>query len=273
LLLVLPFCKFLEAPFRAILVDTSGEVEPASLAQTGSVLDVRDIDNPQLAMGNLKRELLRMTELVERMFLPTLELFETKNPTMLKAVRDLDDQVNMALEGIRQYIAVLPTDGMTENEGKTVHSLMEYAIRLESAGDIVRKVLTSLAEEKHKKKVNFSAEGWKEIVRMHEAIEANLRLACNVLISDDLESARLLVIEKTEIQRSERESRKQHLQRLQNGLAQSFETSDIHLETLRALRDFNGHISAVANPILHRNGQLLESRLIMSVDKEAAKQI
>ena len=102
---------------------------------------------------------------------------------------------------------------------------------------------------------------------MFEAVRATFRLASNVLISDDLESARLLVMEKTEIKQTERQSRKRHLQRLSEGRADSFESSDVHLETLRALRDLNGHIAAVAYPILYRNGQLLETRLIQDMDE------
>ena len=102
---------------------------------------------------------------------------------------------------------------------------------------------------------------------MHEAVGASLKLACNVLISDDLESARLLVMEKSEIKRFERKSRKLHLRRLQEGREESFDTSDVHLETLRALRDINSHVSAIAYPILYRNGQLLETRLIQDMDK------
>ena len=95
-----------------------------------------------------------------------------------------------------------------------------------------------------------------------------MRLASNVLISDDLESARLLVVEKTELKRVERDSRKRHLRRLQDGNQSSHDTSNIHLATLRALRDLNGHISAIAYPILYRNGQLLESRLILEMSEE-----
>ncbi len=104
---------------------------------------------------------------------------------------------------------------------------------------------------------------------MFEAVRANFRLAGNVLICDDLESARLLVMEKTEIKRKERRSRKRHLQRLSDGRKDSSQSSDVHLETLRALRDLNGHISAVAYPILYRSGQLLETRLIRNIQDEA----
>ena len=200
------------------------------------------------------------------MFVPILDLYEKEDPPILKTVCQLDLEVNQTLEAIRQYVAQIPISSFDKSDAKSVQGLMEYAIRVESAGDVICKVLARRVEEKHKKAARFSEEGWRELVRMHEATTANLRLACNVLMSDDLESARLLVIEKTEIKRAERDSRKRHLRRLQDGRSDSFETSNIHLETVRALRDFNGHISAIAYPILYEHGQLLETRLIEQLD-------
>ena len=139
-------------------------------------------------------------------------------------------------------------------------------MRLETAGDVVAKRLMSLAIDIQKSGAAFSKEGWQELLHLHESILANLKLAMNVLISDDLESARLLSLEKTEVKRCERSSRKRHFRRLQKGSQQSFATSDEHLETLRAFREFNSHISAVAYPILYQNGQLLETRLIEEME-------
>jgi phosphate:Na+ symporter len=87
-------------------------------------------------------------------------------------------------------------------------------------------------------------------------------LANEVLISDDVESARQLSSEKTELKTAEFHSRRRHLQRLRANNADSHATSDIHLETLRALREFNGHMAAVAYPLLYKNGLLLDSRLV-----------
>jgi phosphate:Na+ symporter len=142
---------------------------------------------------------------------------------------------------------------------------VEYAIRLESAGDVIAKRMTELSARLHSKRVVFSKEGQSELIHMHESVQANFKLAANVLISDDPESARLLSLEKTEVKRAERDSRKRHLKRLQNGTSESFETSNIHLETLRALREINSHIAAVAYPILYQTGQLLETRLIQNL--------
>ncbi len=227
-----------------------------------SGLDLRDLDSPQKALTGLKRELLRMTDLVERMFRPSLENYRSGDKEQSKAIRAMDEQVNQGLSNIRDFVAAIPSEVFGKEHVRTAHDMMEYAVRLETAGDVVVRRLTVLADEMHKKGLAFSKEGWNELEKMHEGICENLKLATNVLISDDLESARFLSLEKTEIKRQERSSRKRHFKRLQNSEVQSFDTSDIHLETLRALREFNSHIAAVAYPILYQKGQLLETRLI-----------
>ena len=121
---------------------------------------------------------------------------------------------------------------------------------------------------KSRENLRFSSEGAVELVRLHRRALASLSLASNVLVSEDLEAARLLLEEKTEVARMERQSRRRHLARLGAGLA-SFETSDLHLETVRALKDFNSLIAAVAYPPLYRGGQLLETRLIGSLGAAA----
>jgi phosphate:Na+ symporter len=207
-----------------------------------------------------------MTDLVDRMLCRVPELYESGGRDLTKELRVQDRVLNDALSGIRSYVADTQSDQFKKPDLKIVWGLMDYAIRLETAGDVVAQKLTMIAREKNSAKAKFSKEGWGELVSLHEAVRANLKLACNVLISDDLESARLLVVEKAEIKRVERKSRKLHLSRLQDGREESFETSDAHLETLRALRDINNHISAIAYPILYRNGQLLETRLIENLD-------
>ena len=267
LIVALPLCRpvgrFMVAllPVRAqVAYDRPDEV---------SVLDHGVLESPQMAIASLKRELLRMMGLVERMFEPVQRLYESGDKTGMRAIRAQDAAVNAALLQIRRYIAAIPIDTYTKDEVKIVRSLMDYAIRLEAAGDLVSGQFLDIAAEKRDQQTTLSPEGWSELVHMFEAVRANFRLAGNVLISDDLESARALVTEKTEIKQTERRSRKHHLQRLSAGRKDSFDSSNIHLETLRALRDLNGHVAAVAYPILYRNGQLLETRLIRTVQTEA----
>jgi len=100
------------------------------------------------------------------------------------------------------------------------------------------------------------------LVQTGALVPAGFGLARHVLLVDDIEAARRLVLDKAAVKRRERSSRKAHLKRLESGQSDSFESSDVHLETLRCLRELYGHIAAVAYPILYRNGQMLETRLV-----------
>ncbi|MES0883362.1 Na/Pi cotransporter family protein [Roseibium sp. SCP14] len=270
LILALPFCNYLASPMERILPEAGGDQKQGvDIAHKPvSVLDEADLEVPAQALTSLKRELLRMLGVVEAMFRPVLSLYEHGEKEAIRSLQAMDLDVNECLSGIRSYVASIPQESFGKENTRAALDLAEYAIRLETAGDVVSKRLAVLANELRKKKAKFSKAGWEELVDMHEAILSNLKLASNVLISDDLESARLLSLEKTELKRAERQSRKRHLKRLQGGNAESFETSDIHLETLRALREFNSHIAAVAYPILYGNGQLLETRLIENMPEE-----
>ncbi len=267
LVLALPFCGRLQALFETLLPDPQKE-QKLQPARPVSALDIRYISNPNQALPGLKRELLRMNDLLETMFRPVLELYRHGDKEQIRSVQAIDEDVNRCLSGIRTFVAAIPAELYEKQDAKTARDLMEFAIRLETAGDVVAKRLTVLAGEMRAKGSSFSQEGWSELVHMHESILSNMKLASNVLISDDLESARLLSLEKTEIKRVERDSRKRHLRRLQHGTTESFETSDMHLETLRAFREFNSHIASVAYPVLYRYGQLLETRLIKEIADE-----
>jgi phosphate:Na+ symporter len=58
-----------------------------------------------------------------------------------------------------------------------------------------------------------------------------------------------------------RVSHAHHLQRLQSGRLESIETSGMHIEIARGLKEINSLLVTVAYPILTRSGDLMESRL------------
>ncbi|WP_245667717.1 Na/Pi cotransporter family protein [Neptunicoccus sediminis] len=266
-LAVLPFCRFMEAPMLRLLPD---KIDPEAVTPVlhRSVLDDQAPVTPSLALASLKREALRMTQILEGMMLPVMDIYGNYDADRVVHIANEDDALNGALDSIRHYVAAIPSDTLRKKENKQARELTEYAIALKSAGDIIVKTMLPLAEEKNKDRISFSVAGQAELVSMHERVLANLKLASNVLVSDDLASARLLLEEKAEMTRMERSSRKKHLRRLSEGTAKSFESSDIHLETTRALKEFNSHVSAVAYPILYRDGQLLETRLIEKMDRD-----
>lgn len=257
--IVRPLEGLLEWLVPARSVDNQAE---GTSFRTPSTLNLDHIPSPAHARADLKKELLRMSEILELMFRPIPSLYQSPDKEAIRRLRDLGREVHKSLALIRDFVAAIPVDQFGKTETKAARALMEYALRLNSAADLVAIKIYKLANDIHGQNLKFSNKGLAELVDMHQAILANIKLASNVLISDDLESARLLSLEKTEIKRVEYRSRKRHLKRLQNGSLESYNSSDVHLETLRAFREINGHIAAVAYPVLYQHGQLLETRLV-----------
>ncbi|OED34781.1 Na/Pi cotransporter [Chromatiales bacterium (ex Bugula neritina AB1)] len=264
LLLTVPACKAFERPV-SVLLPTMQTTEPENPILR-SALDDSALNKPPLAIASLRREVLRMAQIVESMITPVMQLYSDFDLPRMNAIRAQDSIVNAALDDIKHYVASIPDDNMSSEQRNQTRELTEYAIALETAGDIVCKQLLTLAQEKADDGVRLSRDGSDELIAMHERALQNLTLAMNLLISNDLESARLLLEEKSEMVHLERTSRKKHLRRLSNGSAVSFDSSNIHLETLQSLNAFNGRVVTLAYPILYRGGQLLETRLIESLD-------
>ncbi|MDC1480858.1 Na/Pi cotransporter family protein [Ascidiaceihabitans sp.] len=265
LILALPFCARLQVVFDKAWPKPTEIAAYNLTSKSETALDPANMGTPAQVVASLKLELLRMIEMVEAMFSPVISLYRSGEKDHIRAVQALDQDVNACLTRIREFAAGLPMEMMGRENGRAAREMLEYAVRLEIAGDVVAERLAVLARNLKLAGGRFSEEGWIELRGMHETILANMKMASNVLISEDLECARLLNMEKTELKRAERNSRKKHFKRLQGGEASSFASSDIHLETLRAFRDFNSNIAAVATPILYANGQLLETRLIEEI--------
>ena len=231
------------------------------LAEAGSCLDQAVVSQPALALASATRELLRMAEIIERMLKPLMELYETGDAEKIKQARQLERAVDQAQSEIKLYLAKINYGGDATDEARRGRELSNFAINLEYVGDAISKTLLRLAEVRRDQKLQFSPAGWRELNDLHHQVMANMQLALNVLVSEDRESARQLLQEKDRMRSAERASYGEHLKRLQTGAAQSIETSNIHLETVRALKTINSLFASVAYPILAKSGDLLDSRL------------
>ena len=85
---------------------------------------------------------------------------------------------------------------------------------------------------------------------------ANARLAFNVLVSRDPATARQLVQEKDRLRDLEKATSQSHFVRLRDGTAKSVETSSIHLDTIRDLKQINSLLASMAYPVLEEQGLL-----------------
>lgn len=224
-------------------------------------LDPAALDTPAEALACAAREALRMGDHVERMVARVIEVFETDDARLARAVEAEDDVLDSLHEAIKIYLTSVTRQDLDPAEAARHYEILSFTTNLEHIGDIVDKNLMELAAKKIRHRLRFSEEGFAEIRRFHAMVSDNLKLAVRVFIARDPALARALLERKIAARDAERLATERHLERLAAGLATSIETSSLHLDIIRDLKRINAHLTAVAYPILERRGELAPSRL------------
>jgi phosphate:Na+ symporter len=188
-----------------------------------------------------------------------MEQADRRHISELRALDDILDRLNSAL---KTYVTGLDPETMTEADRRKATAILTFATNLEQAGDVVDKGLLGLLAKKLKRGLSFSREGQAELIEMVNHLQANLKTATSLFMTEDLRAARLLATEKEEFRRREAAATSAHFERLREGRLETIETSSLHLDALRDLKLVNAHlVAAAAYPVLEGGGELLPTRL------------
>jgi phosphate:Na+ symporter len=245
------------------IVKLGAKPEPvdAFAATELSALNDAALDMPSQALANATREVVRVCETVEIMLKRIIELYESADADKIKALASLDDRVDRKHAAIKIYLAKVTRNVMTEDEALRCQELIGACVKLEQVGDIIVRNMLVHVQKKLDKGLEFTPEGWRELSAFHASVLANARMAFNVLVSRDPATARQLVLEKDRLRDTEKETSQSHFLRLRDGTAKSVETSSIHLDTIRDLKQINSLLASMAYPVLEEQGLLRDSRL------------
>lgn len=241
--------------------EAENEEETALLPHESSALNDNALDHPQQALANVTREAVRMCETIEYMLCRILELYEKADRKSIQELAALDDTVDRRHAAIKLYLARITMHEMTDEEARRCQELLGFCVKLEQVGDIIVRNMLAHVEKKMERGVEFTDEGWRELSNFHASVLANARLAFNLLVTQDAQTARELVMEKDRLRDVEKETSRRHFERLRQGTEQSVETSSIHLDTIRDLKQINSLLAALAYPVLEERGLLSGSRL------------
>jgi phosphate:Na+ symporter len=226
-----------------------------------SALSEAVLDTPSQALANATREVVRVCETVEIMLKRVMELYEAADDDKIKALAALDDRVDRKHAAIKLYLAKVTSRTLTEAEALRCQELIGACVKLEQVGDIIVRNMLVHVRKKMERGLEFTPEGWRELTAFHAAVMANARMAFNVLVSRDAATARQLVEEKDRLRDVEKATSKSHFARLREGSVKSLETSTIHLDTIRDLKQINSLLASMAYPVLEEQGLLKGSRL------------
>lgn len=254
----LPFVGPITALLSYLMIEKP--VANSTLSVT-SALDNTLLDRPQRAIDCAARELLGMGQKIEQMLVTVGPLYDQWNGETARLIVDQDKAVKQEHLEIKLYLARLGQKGLDGELSRRLMELASISSSLESASDAIARIMLELAERLDMQKLHFSAQGREEIRDFADRVESNVQLALNVMMNQNPAEARELVVAKEKVRKVEQKLQRNHIGRLREGLIESIETSNIHQETLRALKQINTAFSMVGHPILLKSGDLLKSRL------------
>lgn len=257
-LLFLPILKPYAALLRRFLPD---RIDPADPSQP-QYLDKTVQEIPALALGAAALEALRMTDVLQSMLEGFRDALDNPDRRQIDETKRADDILDGLNAAIKTYLIALDPGAFSEQDNQRVTEILTFATNIEQAGDIVDRNLLGLASKKMKRGLAFSRQGKQELLELADNLIANTQQAASLFVTGDARAARMLANEKEAFRQSEDDGTLAHFERLRSGQVETAETSALHLDLLRDMKQVNSHlVAAAAYPVLERHRELLPSRV------------
>ena len=213
-------------------------------------LDETALDTPYLALTNASREALRMADLVEAMLRLLLQAVIGNDNEALKGLARNGKALDRLQEALRSYLTQLGVEALSPADARRHGLVLDFAINLGHAGDIIERGLADAASRKAKRGLPLGGEDEADLRAFHGRVLDDLRLAASTFMTEDRRSAQSLLDAKRQLNAMERETGRGHLGRQEMRRPGGMEGSTLHLASLRDLRRVNSHLAAVAYDVL-----------------------
>ncbi len=250
LALAVVFVGLLDPAERLLAIALPDRQKKAERVAEPLYLEETVLDTPYLALANASREALRMGDLVASMLHQLLQSVTGNDPEALKELARNGKALDRLQEAVKAYLMQLGTDGLSNSDATRHSHILDFAVNLGHAGDIIERGLADAASRKLKRNIVLPSEDDADLRSFHTWVLDDLKLAMASFMTEDHRSARRLLDAKRHLNVMERAVGRRHLGRLEGRPKEDLEASTLYLAILRDLRRVNSHLSAVAYDVL-----------------------
>lgn len=226
----------------AALVENMFPPSASEMQYSVKYLKKKDWESPSVIVAHAEREALRMADIVTNMIEESLKVFKREDHDLISHMRRQDDRADLLSRELNLYLAQ-QIDQAPEGLRDQMLRLMYFVTDLEAAADVVDNQLLELAQKKHNLKVDFSADGWKDLIELSNAVLQIAQMSIACFQTKDEELASKVIFHKRCVRKLEQKMRESHMARLVKGTPESILTSSIHLDVLGEYRRIVGLLS------------------------------
>ena len=227
--------------------------EPSKAAFATFYLNENTIATPSLALSLAKKEIIRMGMIVKTMFSLILQPFTEKDASNLDTIYTREKKVNYLRDAIKEYLMRVNRESSYSKQVNESFLMLYTLNEFEKIADIISGNLANRAEKWLALDYEFSAAGKKELAQFHQEIGKQLNRCIVVFEETNLQQAAQIKSKHKTYRALSKELERQHYDRILEGLKESVESSETHLEVLALLSTIDSHATNIARIALEWN--------------------
>lgn len=240
-----------QLPFVGLLATIVTRLIPGEdlILETGpKYLEPRLLANPKVALGLAEREVMRMGGLAKDSLESSVAYFFTGAVEEAKKQENLEKIINNLHRKIPDYVVKISESKLSEEESNKAYTYIQTVNDIERVGDHCENIveLTQLREERG---IKFSVEATTDMQRMVDKTIETYKLSLSSLEKFDHEEAHQVVRNDDEIDEMEKQFRKAHINRLNEGVCNG-EAGAIYIDILSNLERIGDHSVNIAQYVL-----------------------
>ncbi|GAB6158392.1 Na/Pi cotransporter family protein [Desulfotomaculum varum] len=209
-------------------------------------LDESLFSTPEVAIGMATKEIMHISDHVSDMTKHIYPLLKSYDPDLAEKMHQKENHIDALATATNKYLTHLLRQPLTKDEFNKTMGLVHIVREYEYIGDVIEKNLMYKAESKYVNNLDFSAEGHKDIITMHNKILELLYIVNTAFATNSCMLAEKAKTLQEDIVDLEFRLRMSHIARMQRGSQETENTSFIHMDVVNAYLRMSEHMKNIA---------------------------
>ncbi len=228
--------------------------DPGDAALTQSHLDPLALDTPSLALARATRETLRMADLVRAQLVCFWQACRSGDIELARRTQKEDDRIDRYNRELIAYLSHIGGEKSPRDQRWQV-ALMNFAVELESIGDLLDKHLCDLAIKQHAEGATLAPDDWNTLDQLHREVLARFdELTCLFSLDGEARADAFIAAKRAFNERC-RSLQLDYYARLRSAPVEAeAPPGGYFLDYLNGFRRINSHLTGVAYGLARPSG-------------------
>ncbi len=242
--ILLPFINMLVKLACLIVPEKKG----SEVADDGETLDLRLLKTPAIAVGQVRKQLLKMADEAFSNYKLSLDMLFTGDLSRKNKFVETEENINATNKHIVSFLIKLSLQEVSETDEKKISSFYRVTSDLERIGDYAENIM-EYAEKMAADKVAFSEEAQKEIKEMDLHLSNLYKNVYDVFATNDLKHIPDVEVEEQATDDMNKLMQKAHLSRMTDGVCTP-EAGALFLQLAVNMERIGDHMHNIANSVI-----------------------